>query len=64
MAKKGMLHKLDKETRNRHFPESNGGKGSKPRTQTNETRAKYKSMYDQIDWSKKWKPTSMSTSIR
>ena len=53
MAKKNMLHKLDKETRNRHFPESNGGKGSKPRTQTSETRAKYKSMYDQIDWSKK-----------
>ncbi len=53
MAKKNLLHKLDKEPRNRHFPESNGGKGSKSRTQANETRAKYKSMYDQIDWSKK-----------
>ena len=53
MAKKGMLNKLDKETRNRHFPESNGGKGSKDRTQTNETREKFKSGYDSIDWSKK-----------
>ena len=53
MAKKGMLHKLDKETRNRHFPESNGGKGGKARTQTNETREKFKSGYDGIDWSKK-----------
>ncbi len=32
------LHKLDKATRDRHFPESNGGKGSKPRTSTSETR--------------------------
>jgi hypothetical protein len=54
MAKgKSMVHKLDKETRNRHFPESNGGKGSKSRTSTPETREKFKSGYDAIDWSKK-----------
>ena len=54
MAKgKSMLHKLSKETRDRHFPESNGGKGSKPRTSTQETRDNYKKGYDAIDWSKK-----------
>ena len=31
---KNLNHKLDKETRNRHFPESNGGKGSHARKST------------------------------
>ena len=54
MAKgKSMLHKLSKETRDRHFPESNGGKGSRPRTSTPETREKFAKGYDAIDWSKK-----------
>ena len=34
------LHKLDKATRDRHFPESNGGKGSRPRKSTAESRQK------------------------
>jgi len=58
MAKgKSMVDKLDKETKDRHFrnhsANANGGKGDGNRTSTAETRAKYKSMYDQIDWSKK-----------
>ena len=58
MAKgKSMVHKLDKETRKEHFrnwdANNSGGKGDCNRTSTSETRAKYKSMYDQIDWSKK-----------
>ena len=58
MAKgKSLVHKLDKETQKEHFPNHhanlNGGKGSGNRTSTAETRAKYKSMYDQINWSKK-----------
>jgi len=58
MAKgKSMVHKLDKETRKEHFrnwdANNSGGKGDGNRTSTTETRAKYKSMYDQIDWSKK-----------
>ena len=48
---KNMIHKLDKETRNRHFPESNGGKGSHARKSTVESRTVYKSNYDAIDWS-------------
>mgnify|MGYP003631862199 FL=1 len=48
---KNMIHKLDKETRNRHFPESNGGKGSHARKSTVESRTVYKSNYDDIDWS-------------
>jgi hypothetical protein len=31
---KNMIHKLDKATRERHFPESNGGKGSHARKST------------------------------
>ena len=48
---KNLIHKLDKETRNRHFPESNGGKGSHARKSTVESRTVYKSNYDDIDWS-------------
>jgi hypothetical protein len=47
------LHKLSKETRDRHFPESNGGKGSKPRNSTSETRKKYEDNYDKIFGKKK-----------
>ncbi len=42
------LHKLDKATRDRHFPESNGGKGSRPRTSTAESRKKFADNYDKI----------------
>jgi hypothetical protein len=52
MKKKGHLHKLDKETRNRHFPESNGGKGGHARKSTKETREAYKANFGTIDWSK------------
>jgi|TARA_R110000803_G_scaffold33059_2_gene72539 hypothetical protein len=52
MAKKGpnLIHKLDKETRNRHFPEYNGGKGSHARKSTVKSRDVYKSNYDAINW--------------
>ncbi len=58
MAKgKSMVHKLDKETRKEHFrnydANGNGGKGDGNRTSTPETREKFKSGYDGIDWSKK-----------
>ncbi len=58
MAKgKSLVHKLDKETQKQHFPNHhanlNGGKGSGTRTSTPETREKFKSGYDGIDWSKK-----------
>ena len=54
MAKKGtnIIHKLDKETRDRHFPEYNGGKGSYARKSTASSREVFKSNYDKIDWSK------------
>ena len=54
MAKKGksLVHKLDKETRDRHFPEYNGGKGSHARKSTPSSREVFKSNYDKIDWSK------------
>ena len=42
------LHKLDKATRDRHFPESNGGKGSKPRNSTAESRKKFNDNWDKI----------------
>ena len=48
-----MIHKLDKATRDRHFPESNGGKGSHSRKSTTESRETFKSNYDNIDWSDK-----------
>ena len=47
-----MIHKLDKATQDRHFPEVNGGKGSHPRSSTKETREVYKAKFDAIDWSK------------
>ena len=52
---KGLIHKLDKKTRNRHFPESNGGKGSHARKSTTNSRESFKSNYDEIDWSYKGK---------
>ena len=51
--KKPLLAALDKKTRDRHFPESNGGKGSHARKSTPESRDKFKAAYDAIDWSKK-----------
>jgi hypothetical protein len=48
--KKPLLAALDKKTRERHFPESNG---SHARKSTAETSDKFKSGYDGIDWSKK-----------
>lgn len=47
------LHKLDKATRDRHFPESNGGKGSKPRKSTPESRKKYEDNWEKIFGKKK-----------
>lgn len=57
MTSKGpnMIHKLDKATQNRHFPEVNGGKGSHPRSSTRETREVYKDNFDKIDWEYKGK---------
>ena len=52
---KNMIHKLDKATKDRHFPESNGGKGSHARKSTQSSRDVYKSNYDEIDWSYKGK---------
>ena len=48
-----MRHKLDKETRQRHFPEYDGGKGSKPRQSTQENRDRFKANYDKINWGNK-----------
>jgi len=48
---KGLLHKLDKKTRDRHFPEHNGGKGDHNRTSTKESRKLYRSNHETIDWS-------------
>ena len=45
--------KLDKETRDRHFPELNGGKGSKPRNSTTQSRQAYKDGWDRIFGKKK-----------
>ena len=47
-----LRHKLDKETRKRHFPEMDGGKGSKPRRAAEETRKAYAEGWDRIF--KKW----------
>ena len=57
---KNLIHKLDKATRDRHFPESNGGKGSHARKSTAESRSVYKSNYDAIDWS--YSPSSSGKS--
>jgi stalled ribosome alternative rescue factor ArfA len=48
-----MRHKLDKETRQRHFPEYDGGKGSRQRKSTSESRDKFKANYDKINWGNK-----------
>jgi len=52
---KNMIHKLDKATQSRHFPEFNGGKGSHARKSTKSSRESFKSNYDEIDWSYKGK---------
>jgi hypothetical protein len=49
------LHTIDKKTRDRHFPELNGGKGSHARTSTKESRGVYKDNFDAIDWEYKGK---------
>jgi hypothetical protein len=41
-------HKLDKETRDRHFPEYNGGKGSRPRKFASNSSQSYKDGWDRI----------------
>ena len=40
--------KLDKETRDRHFPELNGGKGSRARKSTAQSRKAYADNWDRI----------------
>ena len=50
---KGHMDKIDKKTRDRHFPEFSGGKGSKPRKSTDKSRKAFKTNYDAIDWGKK-----------
>ena len=40
--------KLDKETRDRHFPELNGGKGSRARKSTKSSRQAYADNWDRI----------------
>ena len=40
--------KLDKETRDRHFPEYNGGKGSRARKSTAQSRKAYADNWDRI----------------
>jgi hypothetical protein len=47
---KDLFKKLDKETRDRHFPEKNGGKGSQARKSTKSSREAFKSNYDNIKW--------------
>ena len=51
-------HKLDKETRDRHFPEYNGGKGSKPRNSTAQSRQAYKDGWERIFGNGKDKSTA------
>ena len=50
---KGVIHKLDKATQSRHFPEFNGGKGSHARKSTTETKEAFSKGYDAINWNKK-----------
>jgi|TARA_B110000967_G_C18859569_1_gene549134 hypothetical protein len=45
-----LLKTLDKETRDRHFPEKNGGKGDHARKSDKRTREAYASNYDKIKW--------------
>ena len=47
------VHSLDKETRDRYFPEYNGGKGSGPRTATKISRKLFQNNYDKINWNRK-----------
>jgi len=44
------IPKLDKETVDRHFPETNGGKGNRKGKGTKEDRKNFKDNYGQIDW--------------
>ena len=53
MKGQSLIHKLPKKDRDRHFPESNGGKGSHARKSTQDTRDAFKKNYDAIDWTKK-----------
>lgn len=41
-------HKLDKKTRQRHFPEYDGGKGSKPRISNRDSRKAFDDNWDRI----------------
>lgn len=43
-----LRHRLDKETRKRHFPEMEGGKGSRHRQSTPESRKKFEDNWDKI----------------
>ena len=43
-----LRHTLDKETRKRHFPEMDGGKGDKPRPSDKDSRQRFKDNYDRI----------------
>ena len=43
-----LRHKLDKETRRRHFPEMDGGKGSRQRQSTPESRKRFEDNWDRI----------------
>ena len=47
------VHSLDKETRDRYFPEYNGGKGSMPRTSSKTSRQRFEDNFDKINQSKK-----------
>ena len=53
MMGQSLVHKLEKKDRDRHFPESNGGKGSHARKSNKKTREAFKKGYDAIDWTKK-----------
>ena len=56
MMGQSLVHKLEKKDRDRHFPESNGGKGSHARKSDKKTREAAPLMlglvkgYDAIDW--------------
>ena len=52
--------KLDKETRDRHFPELNGGKGSLPRKSTKSSRQAYSDNWDRIFGGKDSKSTVLA----
>ena len=50
---KGFLDKLPKKDIDRHFPEKNGGKGSHARKTTPNSRKKFTSNFDSINWRNK-----------